>query len=50
MNRLLEPHTTQESFEYLYSPFLDKLEKIYSSYVHRNIVGGASDTPPVPTN
>jgi hypothetical protein len=24
------------------------LEKIYLSYVHWNIVGGASDTPPVP--
>ena len=47
MNRLLEPHNSQESFEYI---FLDKLEKIYSSYLHVNIVGGALDTPPIPTN
>ena len=50
MSRLLEPYTSQEIFESLYTPFLDKLEKIYLSYVHWNIVGGASDTPPVPTN
>ena len=35
-------------FESLLHPFLDLLEKIYLSYVHWNIVGGASDTPPVP--
>ena len=35
-------------FENLLHPFLDLLEKIYMSYVHWNIVGGASDMPPVP--
>ena len=35
-------------FENLLHPFLDLLEKIYLSYVHWNIVGGPSDTPPVP--